>query len=159
VRALLVAALLTAGCGTAPVEGHGLAVDPPRGWHVRIAQPPRTALSLAGATVAIGTNGIFDARFQRALRPDDVALALIDYTPPPRGRTRRWNASFPIRRPRLRLRDVRTFEGQYARGGANTSFRFRGRYFQLVAFFGERPTPRDLARANAFLAQVRVSPR
>ena len=125
---------------------------------MRIVTPPESAVGLEAATLRLDRReSVFDAKVQLHLRPHDVLISLVDNEPTP-ALAPRWGHDFPAVESLAITHPSRTaFEGQYARGSANLGFRFHGRYFQLIAFFGETPTAADLARANAFLTRVRVS--
>jgi hypothetical protein len=145
------------------VRGHGLAVDAPAGWDVRIGRDPDDELAVLHlASFALPPSvGGFGGEAIDAMPDDGVVVSVLEYGAdvsdaplfPPRDR-------LPAR---FRLRDLdpaALTRGRPRRAGAQRFARVAGRPLCVYVVVGWIPSPARLLRAaNRVLASVAVGPR
>jgi hypothetical protein len=157
--ALLVVALVCAGCGAAtgdvgtaePLERYGIAVTPPPGWHVRLSRA-----TVEAATVPLAAPGQ-----KPKLGPDDVSVLLFESEPGPQGflDASEYRAGPP---DAFTAADFGPPEFSGTSWGhepkhhsfARRNFMVAGRYFDLFVEAGAPPS--DVAALNALVASFEV---
>jgi hypothetical protein len=151
VRAALVAVVLTllapARDASSTLEGFGLRLTLPSGWHGTLYRRSGEEPVLHAATFPLppGDDDLA-SKATRAMRRGDILVVLLEKRPTARGYS--YN---PARLPLKIVRgNVRPLGG---RAVARRTFSLNDRKFELSVEFGSRPvTSAQLARANRLLA-------
>lgn len=144
------------------VSGHGIALDAPKGWDVRIGRDPDEGLAvahLASFPLPPAVGG-FGGEAIDAMPPGGVVVSLLEYEPAAAARALFAGRS---RFPRLRVRDLDPAAITHAMPGRAGAQRFAvlgGRPFcAYVVVSAARDVRPLLDAANRALASVEVAPR
>ena len=134
------------------LDGGGVRVDLPRGWHGRSSERERLLPGAALLHIATFPLPARDdqaaTKAQAAVRPDDVLLVIAEALP---------GQDLPLQEPRINQRDLGASGDRFS---VDRYFVERGRAFLLHATFGARSPPRKLVRdVNRVLASIDVEPR